>query len=699
MRSPDRRDPQIPMRASMRHLLLASFLVGPFLLCSLSEARERVEPPPSIARLVEELSSVPRGYEAVRVGDLLHKHDVKEEDVLAFLLSLGDDRKYDEDRVLWWVVLTVGSRHSIEVAVDRAFRALDGEGDLTVAGAVMEGGGSEELSRVLCVKVKSQMEAREDWATSETIGLAVKTISRHPVAEAVPLLRSYVLGGGRKGAREAIDALGRANTPGALDALEVVWIKIRADGMLPRGERSLPTAIAEYGDRGVEVLARIAEGDENHESVFYGLALIGTPAAVQLAEKLCDPMDPDSRAGLLRVKAGAGEPYRTPALLDALEKDDAPRVRWTALELCTSVEEPSAELREVVRRLALAGGHGSVRSSDSCLDVWGRRERREAKQTAWSEPVNGLACRLDGIPHETNEDGDTLVCTVQMKNVSGEPLLVAYDDSSWVLSLPHSRIPITRDRLRDHLTDNAPWSGPPSDAGTGRRALPPGEVWTRAFRISLDDVPPREHEPLPMRILFHADDSHYSDLGSYEGLGLRQWTGDLSTPEFVAAIGFPLVEEDLEHWRRILTEGRDAGKLPDGASIEWEMRYQGHGADWVQWFVIRSGRIDASGGFQALPDDLLTIQPQEMKALCELLLYVDTFATTIDLNDGSMGGYSYSEFKMSDGTRRQIYMIGHRFRHPLEKALYGFMEQLLEPRLEEARERLRAPADPPSSPE
>lgn len=681
------------VQALMGRLFVVSSVAVLICLCAQSEAAEEVDPPPNIARLAKELPSARWEYARPRVQYLLRKHEVKEEDLLAFVQNMGKDQRYSrqQETWLWSIVLLTGNRRSMEAFVDRVLGASDSS-RWHVLTAAATYAGSEELSRVLCEKVESVNKTPERRARAGTVGWAVETISKHPVPEAIPLLRSYVIDGKEGKMRcDAAMALGRLESPEALKALEEAWVEARGDHIPDFFLlRSLATAIAEYGDQGLKAFARIAAGEKSHGYICYGLQLAGTPAAVRLAERLCDTTDVKSRAYLLGVKVAAGEPYRTAALLDALEKDDSSSIRMSVIGLCRDIEHPPAELKAAICRMALGHTDWLAYRAIGCLSSWAHREQREGKEVTWAEPVNGLALGLEASTYRTTDQEATLTCHVQVKNVLTEALLLESGDNCWILTVPGSPV----------------FAAKAESGGGGLWPISPGGIRRLALRFPLAGAPFRELEPLTARLLFQVDDRNYEELGQFEGVGLQQWTGKLRTPEFAASFELPLANEDLDHWRQMLAEGRDKGRLPEGASIAWRgsltwrMRYTIRFPTRPDRLAVRSGMLEGNNICYALPEDLLSLEPGEVKRLCRLLLEDDLFANMVRPWPSRRGrsGYPYrAEFRLTSGTRRGVWS-GRWSTFAATGALRAFQRELLGPRIEEARRRLGIPVDPTNSP-
>jgi len=620
-----------------------------------SGKKAKVEPPgaqpPLEARLraLSEAWPDPTQYSpeisAARARFLLKRHDVTEDEALGVLRLTWKDSHV-------WQVLLLGGTDRVETEFARRFFAPDDGNTLERSGCA-SGATSPELTRALLPYLKD-LDGRD-----ERHRRAVELIAEHATEEVVPVLRAAVLRFSDFEMTCAAKGLGRVKSSASLAALEEAWFG--REGSNHGYREALAEAIGAHGDAGVEALRRIA-GIKKDCYIFSGLRRAASPAAVALAEELCDPTDINERWDLMRVKLAAGEPFRTRALVEAMEEEG----QGFLSEALSRIDdlEPTAEIMTLVKRIALGTGVAAGRAQRT-LSLWRyRRENGTGAVVAWGEPADGMVLGLIRADYRAR-DADTawLECHVALKSIGVKALLVT--DGHWQLVVP----------------EGSELQALPREDPDYRRDFQFTEGST-VVSVAVKPVPFREgRPPLAFRLRREVRAEDYPNLAG--------WTGHLETPAIRVTVAPTLVQDpqDLAHWREFLSAGAREGSLPPTGVIAWSQ----HGGRVNGGLTVQGTQAAGRGAWLALPDDLLTLKPEEVKRLCEYLLEGDRFAHAVVM-DAPPARNKYPPHAMLrvQSPTRWAEWRRYSFTEEASTGLDQLEQEFLAPRLAEARRRLLA---------
>jgi len=488
----------------------------------------------------------------------------------------------------------------------------------------------------------------------------------HPIPEAVPIFRTLLIGKDTYSldARKAAESLAKLQTAQAFTAL--------AEALAERPSYPAAAAIASYGDDAIKFLAKAPP-----PIGLSGLEHLATPLAVEAAEELCNWDDPNSVNSLMRVKFAAGEPYRTEALLEALNSDSEYRIE-TALGTIQSARCDTCfgeKIKKEVTRHALLGNNRISRDAVYVLQGWHRVRHFREKQlgTIWGDETGGISI---GVVECSYSSRRFIYCDMILRNESGTPLRLRLQPELWQAILPDDS-PL---QIKSYQ----------SSARTTVWLEPGKETATRAgFQAELTDQDV-QHVSLRLKLTVRAED--------YRGpIG---WVGSVITPEIHMAVpprqdkisNFHRTEtldgDMLSYWIAFLARGRESGHLGEHCSISVYYSEDVPRSLMLQNNAINPNRIDKPMRiWLAIPGDLLVLQPQEVSSICSYLLKDGNFIDPIQYFDNHGKYMPRAEIVLQTPTRAVGWGQFH-FKKDFWEGWCEVMDEILQPRLKKARKQL-----------
>jgi hypothetical protein len=203
--------------------------------------------------------------------------------------------------------------------------------------------------------------------------------------------------------------------------------------------------------------------------------------------------------------------------------------------------------------------------------------------------------------------------------------------------------------------------------------IEPEKVSSRNIPLCVQPIPYEFGRKLRFRLQMTARREDYRFPGG--------WTGTLVTPPFELSVPPPLDNENVDHWRALLRAAEESGRLPEGASIDVF-----YSEDVPHSAVLRGCHIEGNGVWLALPKEVLELRPDEVSAICSLLLEDDNFLDPIHYLDGFGKYMPVARLELQSASRRAEWGECH-FKKEFWAGWREVLHEILAPRLDEARRR------------
>jgi hypothetical protein len=342
---------------------------------------------------------------------------------------------------------------------------------------------------------------------------------------------------------------------------------------------------------------------------------------------------------------------------------DNPKHSSDAIRLLQYVTEPPSEkIRERVKKLAIQKYKSGSDIYSSILNGW---DYYKKIPYLWKRGKlsDGISIFLEKAFYSAG-----LYCEMKIENNTSNEIHIYPDLATWtLLDVSDKKHPIEISKRNLFPTyKEIKYYILPTHGRLGMTAV-----------MSHGAMPYERRNPARLFITLNCFAKNDSDVLS--------WVGNVSSPIFEVILPPPTDSKDISYWHRFLENTIKKGAFPKGSKIRWSEMVN------TNDFRIEENKITGYGIWFAIPDNLRNLSKDEVKTICYFLIKDDLFARGF-INELSMAGggaiLPYASFEFESADKKGEWQ-GSYLKPEYAKEWQKIQDDLLKPRLEEARKRLK----------